>query len=302
MGLSPWATPMKTWRMKTGREVERIDPAREKLFKRGRLFEPVIVEMGVDRLREQGFDVDVLHRNERYYDAEHGFISVEIDAEFVLAGEAEINGKRVVFNYETVNVDAKSVNGFASKKWGAEDTDEIPIEYASQFMTGLMVTRRRWCLVLALLGIDFVGLYWLERDDTTIAGMRKRLVSFWYDHVLADVPPDPIVYDDITALFPLDNGQAVEASDDVVAKVQKLAEVRGRMRTLKAQEDFLKFEVADFISPHARLTHKGQTIATWKGQPYTRFLQQEFEKDHPGLVPQYTNIDTVRVLRLPKEK
>lgn len=302
MGLSPWATPMQVWRMKTGRSVETIDAKRAKIFKRGHLLEPVIIEMGTDRLREMGLDVELVARNGRYHDPEHTFLSVEIDAEFVLHGETEINGQRVVFNGEHVTCDAKSVHGFASKKWGQEDTDELPIEYAAQFMTGLMVRDRRYCVVFAMLGLDHVGIYWVVRDDETIAAMRKRLVSFWVDHVLGDVPPDPVVYDDITAIFPMDNGQSVEATPEIAAKVTKLAAVRTSLAVLKAQEEFLKFDISDFISPHAVLTYQGKKIASWKGQPHTRWLQDELTQDHPELVDRYRETNTIRVLRVIEDK
>lgn len=304
MGVCPpsWGTPMKLWRLKTGREVEKIDRVREKLFKRGHLLEPIIVEMGVDRLREMGLEVEVLTRNERYYDPEHGFISVEIDAELVLFGEAEINGERVSFNYEQVNCDAKSVHGFAARKWGAEDTEDLPIEYAAQFMTGLMVRGRRYCVVFAMLGLDHVGIYWVVRDDVTIAAMRKKLVSFWFDNVLADVPPDPQVYEDITDLFPCDNGQAVEATPEIAAKVVELDAVRSRLRVLEAKEEFLRFDVSEFISPNAALTYKGKKIATWKGQSRTQWRTADLEQEHPELVHLYRETNTIRVLRVIKEQ
>jgi hypothetical protein len=75
------------------------------------------------------------------------------------------------------------VTGFARKKWGEVDTEDVPIEYAAQFMHGLMVTGRRMCLVAALRSFDDVDLYWTLRDDETIAGMREKLVDFWLDHV-----------------------------------------------------------------------------------------------------------------------
>lgn len=302
MGLSPWATPMQVWRLKTGRTVDSIDAKRAKIFRRGHLLEPVILEMGSDRLQEMGLEVEPVCRNERYHDPEHPFLSVEIDAEFILTGEVEINGTRVVFDREPVNCDAKSVHGFASKKWGAEDTEDLPIEYAAQFMTGLMVRGRRYCVVFAMLGMDHVGIYWVVRDDATIAAMRAKLVSFWFDHVLADVPPDPIAYDDITCIFPMDDGQSVEATPEIAQKVAKLASVRSSLTVLKAQEEFLKFDIADFISPHAVLTYKGKKIASWKGQPNTHWLADELANDHPELVHRYRETNTVRVLRVIKEK
>jgi hypothetical protein len=100
----------------------------------------------------------------------------------------------------------------------------------------------------------------------------------------------------------MDDGQSVEATPEIAQKVAKLASVRSSLTVLKAQEDFLKFDIADFISPHAVLTYKGKKIASWKGQPNTHWLADELSKDHPELVHRYRETNTVRVLRVIKEK
>lgn len=285
MGLSPWMTPVELWRQKTGRsEPPRLDKLREKILKRGHLLEPVIVEMAVDKLRDAGHTVELIARNERYADPEHPFLSCEIDFELRLDGE-EING------------DAKSVGGFAREKWGEEETDEVPIEYAAQFMAGLGITGRHRCLVAALMSLDDVALYWVHRDDVTIAAMRERCVRFWNDHVLADVPPDPIDYSDVKLLYPRDNGTAIEATDDIAGAVAKLRDATRQRLELERTEEYLQFQIAAFMQPHARLTRGGRDIATWKGQSRSDIDRDALKADHPGIYADYMRTSTVRVLR-----
>lgn len=290
MGLSPWATPVELWQQKTGRvEREEPDAARQKIFDRGHKLEPFIVDMVIDKLRERGHEVELLATNRRYVDPEHAFLSCEIDFEILLDGE-HING------------DAKSVSGFARKKWGEEDTEDVPIEYAAQFMHGLMITGRSRCLVAALRSFDEVEIYWVNRDEETIAGMRPMLVSFWVDHVLADVPPDPMTFGDIKALFPLDNGQSIEATADIRDKVARLADVKRQIKALEDTEESLTFEVGEFISPNSVLTFAGQELATWKGQKDSRIDQKLLKEEQPEICAQYTKTKTIRVLRLKKGK
>lgn len=304
MGLSPWETPVELWQAKTGRKPKSliVDPAAEKRYARGHKLEPFIRDMAVDKLREMGLQVELLACNERYIDPEHPFLSCEIDFELRLTGEIEIGGRPVVFDGEHINADAKSVTGFARKKWGEEDTEDVPIEYAAQFMHGLMVTGRRFCLVAALRSFDDVDVYWTVRDDETIAAMRPKLVDFWVNHVQADVPPDPLKFDDIKALFPLDNGQAAEASQDIADKVEQLREIKARIREFEEAEEALKFEIADFISPNALLTFGGKEIASWKGQGDTRLDEKALKAEHPELFAKYLRTKTIRVLRLKKPK
>ncbi len=303
MGVSPYSTPVELWQEKTGRAPPApIDPARERRWARGHKLEPFIREMVIDKLLDAGLQVELLACNERYADPEHPFLSCEIDFELRLTGEAEINGELVTFQDEHINCDAKSVHGFARKKWGEVDTEDVPIEYAAQFMHGLMVTGRQRCLVAALRSFDDVDVFWTLRDDETIAAMRPKLVSFWVDHVLANVPPDPLRFGDIKALFPIDNGSAIDATQDIADKVVQLAEIKSRIKSFEETEESLRFEIADFISPHARLTHAGRDLMTWKGQSDTRIDVTALKAAQPLIAAEYTRTKVIRVLRIVKQK
>jgi putative phage-type endonuclease len=305
LGVSPYKTPVELWMQKTGRAPkEEIDPVRQKIFDRGHKLEPFIREMVIDKLRDLGMQVDLVACNERYVDPEHPFMSCEIDFELRLSGVIEIGGDLIQFDNELVNADAKSVTGFARKKWGDENTEDVPIEYAAQFMHGLMVTpgARRFCLVAALRSFDDVDIYWTRRDDEVIEALRAKEVLFWNGHVLTGVPPDTLTFDDVKALFPHDNGLSVEASAEIAIKVRELARVKAEIKALEEGEEVLKQQIADFISPHAILTFDGRDIATWKGQGRTDFQEKLFKAEHPELAAQYLKTSTIRVLRLKKEK
>ncbi|MBP8176175.1 MAG: YqaJ viral recombinase family protein, partial [Xanthomonadales bacterium] len=248
MGLSPWATPVELWQQKTGRAPKpKVTQARQRMFDRGHKLEPFIRDMVVDKLRDQGLDVELLTSNARYIDPEFPFLRCEVDFELLVRGSTVIGSQIVEFKGEHINCDAKSVSGFARQKWGDVDTEDVPIEYAAQFMHGLMVTGRRYCLVAALRSFDEVDVFWTVRDDETIAGMRPRLVRFWVDHVQTNRAPDPIDFDDIKALFPTDDGGAVEATKDIAEKVDRLRETRDEIKRLQEIEEALAFEVGNYI-------------------------------------------------------
>lgn len=302
MGLSPWATPVELWQQKTGRKP-RVEPdaAAKARYDRGHKLEPFIRDMVIAKLvDEMGCEVELIACNERYQDPEHAFLSCEVDFELRITGTVLIGGELVRFDGEHINADAKSVSGFARKKWGEVDTEDVPIEYAAQFMFGLMLTGRRYCLVAALRSFDDVDIFWTVRDDETIAAMRPKLVSFWVDHVQADVPPDPMVFDDIKALFPLDNGQSVEADERIAGMVERLRGVKAQIKALESTEESLTFEIGEFISPNASLTYQGQVIATWKAQSARRIDEKALKAEQPEIAAEFTKTSTFRVLRLPK--
>ena len=176
--------------------------------------------MAADKLRDMGCTVEVMARNRRYVDKKHELLACEIDFEMSVTGDVQIGEKVYSLRAEHINGDAKSVNGFARKKWGETSTEDVPIEYAAQFMHGLGVTGRQFCMVAALRSFDDVDIFWTVRDDETIAAMREKCVRFWTECVQGGLAPDPIDFSDIKALFPLDNGEATEATPEIAYAVK----------------------------------------------------------------------------------
>jgi len=301
LGLSPYLTPVQLWQLKTGRaKPDESDPHLQRMRERGHKLEPFIVDMTIDKLRDEyGLEVELLARNQRYHDPEYPFLSCEIDFELSLTGRVSIGGNPVEFAGEVVNADAKSVTGFARRKWGDIETEDCPIEYATQFMTGLMLApgQRQHCLVAALRSFDDVDIYWTVRDDETIAAMRAKLVQFWIGHVLADVAPDPMIFDDIKALFPTDNGLAIEANDDIAEAVRELIEVKAHKKVYEEREEVLKTQIGDYIRPNARLTYHGIDLMSFKGQNDTRVDITELKQAMPDVYQRFCNTKVIRVLR-----
>ena len=81
LGVSEWMTPLDLWRLKTGRVKPEPNLERDQRLKRGKRLEPFICEMVVDKLRDQGHEVKVLARNERYTHPKYPFLKCEIDLE-----------------------------------------------------------------------------------------------------------------------------------------------------------------------------------------------------------------------------
>ena len=303
MGLSPWTTPLELWLEKTmRRQPPPPDPVKQRIFARGKRLEPVILEMLIDRLQEQGLKVDLIGTNNRYADQTHPWMRCEIDFELRVTGVVTIGGIDFELDDEVINGDCKSVIGFARRKWGEEETEDVPIEYAVQFSYGLGITGRRLCLVAALIGLDDVRIFWTVRDDEIIAGIREKCVKFWHECVLGDVQPDPLHFSDIKLLFPTDNGQDIEATPEIAETLEAYRSVSERIKVLEDKKETLKFELVDFISPNAFLKLEGRQIASWKGQRKTTFLTEDFKRDHPALYDMYSRSDVIRVLRLSKPK
>jgi predicted phage-related endonuclease len=246
--VSPWSTPLDCYLEKTGQAVKVIDPAREKLFKRGKRLEPIVVDMLIE-----DYGVKVTKRStpaipNRYVDPQHDFLAVEIDFEWEVQ-QADIDRWALdqALLGTTQSGEVKTVHHFAAAKFGEADTDEIPVEYAAQGMDGLMVTGRQICLFAVLVGADNLTTYILKRDNETIAAMRPVLVGFWKNNVLAGVPPDPVNLPDVTKLLMRRPAIQVEASAEAIAWLAEFEAAKAQMRVAAEIAEEMKFLIGKFM-------------------------------------------------------
>lgn len=287
LGVHPHRSIVDLWLEKVGRKVETVDDVRRKqVLARGRRLEPVIVDMAIDKLRAAGHQVKLLAKNRRYRDAQHRFLSAEIDFELEVDGE-EVNG------------DAKSVSHFVRDEWGDPGSEDVPIHYAAQFMHGLMVhpRRRQRTLVAALRSLDDVDLYWTRRDEVTIEAMRERELRFWTDHVKAKVPPEPTSLDDIRGLFPKSRPAAIEATPEIAAKVAELRDLQKQAKDIAEREAVLRFQIGQYMGDHALLTAGVRDLLTFEEQARSSFDLTAFRRKHPDWEAMFTRTSTTRVLR-----
>lgn len=262
LGLSPWSTPLEVYLWKIGEPTpemvkDREDPKRQKLFRRGKREEPHIVD---DLAEDYGIQIvrrSFPHAPNRYKDQEHPFLAAEIDFEWMVTPQV---AGLVSEEYPAIaaavrelvgtvqNGEVKTVHHFAAAKFGQAATEEVPIEYAAQAMHGLMVTGRKLCMFAVRVGAGDVQVYWIMRNDQTIAQMRPRLVSFWNDRVLAKIAPEPMRYSDVAALlFRRAQPVRVEASVDAIKWLGELEAARDAEKVAKEAAEEAKFQIGKFM-------------------------------------------------------
>jgi len=255
LGVSPWQSAFMLYQKKIGDFSEEVTPAKDKLFARGKRWEPIVVEMLIDELRERGHDVQIIAQNQRYQDADYPFLAAEIDLELLVDGEE-------------VNAEAKTVNPFAAKFWGEQGTDNIPVYYAAQVMYGMMIKPRKRCIVAALTGFDDKPrIHFVERDDEIIAGIRARAIAFW-NRVQTRTPPEPTTLEDVAFLYPRDAGNTLEADAEALAMYDDLKLLRGDLDGLEAEIEGLKTKLKLRMGDASALMFNGKPLVTWKSNKY----------------------------------
>jgi len=292
MGLSEWRTPVETWLMKTGQhKPTELDRKRERIFDRGRREEPHIINdlvqlCGIKITKRSSVDSPNYH-----HDAEHGFLAAEIDAEWEVTAEA-VNRLKLEHDIDvpeeligtTQNVEAKTAHPFvASKKFGQEGTDEIPIEYYCQAMHGLMVSGRQLVLVALRVYVDDPILYVVRRDEQHIALMREREVRFWLDYVIPSRTPPPMRLEDVCHLMPKNRPTAKEATPAVAGLIQSLRVLKDRGRITDEGVEAVQFEIGCFLlgaeaMENPKPKDMGKHVITVGGQPALWMSYEEQER------------------------
>lgn len=292
--VSPWSTPLDIFFEKTGGEKAGDDPAKAKIFRRGKRLEPVVVNMLEE---ERGFEI--IDRNRRYVDPEHDFLSCEVDAEAMVDGEH-------------VNIECKTAHHFTQWKYGEEDTDEIPIEYAAQAMFSLMITGRRRCIFGVLFGMDNLVTYNIERDEETITSMRAKAVSFWNDHVLLRVPPEPVNIDDTLRLFRKDQGSIIPATPELVGLVSDFKKLKEEAANAEDGADELKYQItlamlgAEFMAKKDKpgrhtLVDGGRELLTVSLQEQERIDTEALRKSYPAQAKECSKVSRFFSVRLSRK-
>jgi predicted phage-related endonuclease len=281
-----------------------MDAATQLFLNRRKRWEGPIFEM----LREE-FSAEIVAMNQRYRDEEHPFFACEIDFEWRDPETGEIN-----------NGEVKTVSPFAYSErfgWGEAGTSDIPTHYAAQVMWGLGIKGRKACIVPAMVGLDNMIFYRVERDDETIAAMRAEALRFWNEHVLTKIPPDPQTMPDLSAQMLRKRGRPVELDAAMAVKLRDLKVVRDKLAALGMEEEQLAFDLGAYVLSRwgaptddqaaagledASIRFDGATLATWKKQRKATLDQKRLRAEMPEVAEKFTRETVFRVLRFIKPK
>ena len=311
------ATAFTVWQKKMGESEDRMDPADRLFLERRKRWEPVVRQM----LTEE-FSAEITEFNRRYVDPAVPHFAAEVDFEWKdpTSGEVE-NGE----------IKTVSTRAFGERfGWGEEGSADVPVHYAAQCMWGLMVTGRRKCVLAAMVGLDDIVFYTIERDEETISGMREAALDFWENHVLAKEPPPAQTWRDMQRLMLRKRERPAQLSAEAYAKLQELARVRAVGAAAEEEGEELAFALGEFVCqawderhpyvPPAvyKVTKKrglvpdeledgglyydGRKVGSWAKQTTARLDAVAIKTELPEVAAKYTKPSTTRVLRISKPK
>lgn len=250
LGVSPYRTPLDVWRAKTAPpEVQDAAPSEAAHF--GHLLEDVVAREYARRM-----DVRVRRSNRTWRHPEHHWMLAHLDRRVEGAGILE----------------CKTAGAWRGSEWAdsgtvierAEDGG-IPDEYYVQVQHQLAVTELGEADVAVLIGGQDFRIYHLRRDPQFIGALIEIERDFW-SHVERRSAPAPTTWQDLTSLYPRDDGTAVEADSDDIERIRYLLTLRERMREDRATEDAIKLELARKLGAGDSLVYDGRVLVTRRTQ------------------------------------
>ncbi len=196
-------------------------------------------------------------------------------------------------------LECKTASEYMSKLFGEEGSDHIPDYYLTQCLWYLKLTGAKVCYLAVLIGGNKFRMYRIERDEELIESIFKQVKAFWFNHVIADVPPDPTCFDDV--LHRWSNhvvGKQVEADFEHIKLAEELITVQGRLKADKAREDEIKLKIVSTMQDAEMMISQGKSICTYKEQSSTRIDSTLLKKEEPDLFAKYSKTSSTRVFRI----
>lgn len=241
LGLSKpgWSTPLDVYLDKRG-EKERSEPTlRQRL---GNELEPIVLNLAEERLGS-----DIVNRQAWCIHAEHDWMRCTLDGQ---TGSAIVQAKT-----------SSTMDG-----WGEDGSDDIPIYYQVQVQHEMAVTGLVMAYVPVLFNLSEFRIYVIPRDNEAIEAIIAAEQSFWFNHVVPGIPPEPQTKNDTLKMFPKDKGTEIKADHFLVERVDRLREVKALIKDAEAEEDIIGNEICRYMRDASILVHPdtGKPLVTWK--------------------------------------
>lgn len=289
LGTSEWSviaglynkykSPLDVWNEKV-HGYEPFDNIRMKL---GRDIEPMIAKW-VEEENGGKVAVDGCVRFHPKYD----FLATNLDG--------------VIHHIDTTQsvLEIKTASSVARENWGAE----LPIQYYTQIQGQMAITGLRNAYVAILTfgyaGVDNFEIQWYGYDEEFANMVINKCISFWFDHVVTQVPPQPITESDVKETYPQANGHSLEASPELADKIRVLKNLKATKKEMDQNIKGVELDIKKLMKDAQSITYGEDTLATWNNtKPRTSFNQKEFKEDHPDLYKKYLKEgNPIRTLRL----
>lgn len=284
LGLSPWQSPWSVWADKVG--LTPIDHATTAAQEFGLRAEWMLADWFHDRT---GLHVE--------------------GAQTVVTAPGEPWMRCTVDGFVYPHAATQMATGVAEWKTTIEAPwEKVPDHYACQATWAMAVTGLPVCwfgvLHLAFGRPDF-QVYEFIRDEDDVAHIVEVCRRFWFDHVVAGVPPatdgHPATGDALRDAFAPDPDLTVEATDANSRDLAVLAEAKRLARSYADEAAAIENSIKASMGDATTLTHNGRVVATWKPSTRTGFDTKQALARYPRALARYQTTTNTRTFLAKKQ-
>ena len=256
LGVSPWEGPADVWARKKGLTAEKPDNLR---FKIGRKFEGPIAELYAEQEGVKLLKVDGLYHHK--------------DPSIPLVGTPD----RLIVGQER-GLEVKTADPAVAHTWGEPGTDEIPLYYTTQVACYMALLGYNDWDVAVLFGTSDFRIYRLHRDLELENMILERAKEFWQTYIVGDKEPPPdsskSYGEYLGKKYPRNVMPMLVADTLQTGYVEKLIDVRGRLKILEEDERYLENLIKSDLGENEGLLSDAGKI-TWKATKDTEKVNWE---------------------------
>ncbi len=252
LGLNPWRTPYDLWMDKTGQVPHGEENAAMHF---GTILEQVVADEFVLRTGKK-----VRRDNQMHRTGKDNFQIANLDR--VVVGEDAI-------------LECKTANAFRADDWGESQEDEIianqvvtehkiPLYYETQIQWYMGVCQKSKAYLAVLIGGQDFRIYCIAFNQTIYTSLVEKCQAFWFENVVANVAPKPINIEDVKKLYAKDNGEMLEASNEIATAIGEYKTKASQVKSLKKELDSLQNIICTALGEAQGFLIGGQIAATYK--------------------------------------
>jgi len=264
LGMDEYSSPYKIWLAKTGREENNVD---NKYTRAGIILESAVAEFF--QIRTGYRIIKASAKSKTYFHPKYEFALGTPDRTYV--GNSQV-GK-----------------GILECKTTQVMHDEVPDKWFIQLM---------W--YMGILGSQYGSVAWLERgldfkfkeyeyDPEFFGYLVDRVGTFWNDHILKDVPPEPINIDDIKVMYKRHSeGLIIPATPEMISAHERLKDLKATISELETEKEQLEDAVKMAMRDAEAVADEAKILFTWKAaKNSTKFDTKTFQAENVELYSKY---------------
>lgn len=290
LGLNKYQSPYQLWLEKTGRETSDVqsEPAYW-----GTTLEDVVAK---EFQKRTGLKVQKV--NKQLVHPEHDWVRANIDRAVInpeISGNVRLKDGKLTTDQI---LECKTANAYLAKLWGEND-DEIPDYYMTQCQWYMGITGAEICHLAVLIGGQDFRTYRILFDQELFDMLFEECRKFWFDHVLADVAPQPTTFDDIAHKWQKhEDGKTLTADSNLLEKINEFKDLKATIKQAEEELDGLKLEICTAFGDCEMIVgHDDKKLMTYKYQERTTIDSKRLKAENPELWQQYATTSGSRVLR-----